>query len=171
MEIGPISEDDLPALAALYQQLKSNDPSVEKMRQALQIIQSNPNQLILGAKIDGQLVGSVLGVACQMLFGQCKSFMLVEDVVVDVEQRRAGVGTALMLEIERFAATRNCSYIILLTEADRVGAQRFYLSLGYQTDPYKGFMKVLSSNSRVDAGSATIAVQLLPTMIPVRKSK
>ncbi len=141
MEIGPITEEDLSALALLYQQLKPNEASVEKMREALPQVQRNPNQFVLGAKIEGRLVGSVLGVACQMLFGQCKSFMVVEDVVVDADHRRAGVGTALLREIERYAAERGCSYILLITETDRVEAQRFYASLGYQTDPYQGFVK------------------------------
>ena len=143
MDIGPITEEALPALSLLYQQLVPNDPAVDKMREALQVIQRNPNQIILAARIEGRLVGSVLGVACQMLFGQCKSFAVVEDVVVDADHRRRGVGTALMREIERWALGRNCSYILLITDDDREEAQRFYESLGYQTDHYKGFKKTL----------------------------
>lgn len=143
MEIGRITEEDLPALASLYQQLLPNEPSVEKMREALPAIQQNPNQFVLGAKIDGRLIGSVLGVACQMLFGQCRSFMIVEDVVVDAGYRRMGVGTALMRALEQYALERNCSYIMLITDTDREGAQRFYASLGYQIDHYKALKKVL----------------------------
>ncbi len=143
MQIAPVTEEDLPALALLYQQLQPNEPSLEKMREALPLVKSNPNQIVLGAKIDGQLVGSVLGIACQMLYGQCRSFMVVEDFVVDAAHRRAGVGTALLHETERFARERNCSYILLLTDTDREGAQRFYASLGYKTEPYKGFKKAL----------------------------
>lgn len=143
MEIGRITEVDLPALAILYQQLQPNEPSVAKMQEALKVIQHNLNQVMLGAKINGQLIGSVLGIACPMLFGQCKSFLVVEDVVVDANHRRMGVGTALMRAIERYAVERHCSYIMLITDTDREGAQRFYAALGYQTEPYKGFKKAI----------------------------
>lgn len=143
MDIGPIIPEDLPALSLLYQQLVPNDPAVEKMREALAVIQRNPNEVVLGAKIKGQLVGTVLVVACQMLFGQCKSFAVVEDVVVDSGHRHQGVGTALMREVERWALARNCRYLMLITDTDRAEAQRFYESLGYETDHYCGFKKML----------------------------
>ncbi|HEC62708.1 MAG TPA: hypothetical protein ENI27_10730 [bacterium] len=36
-----------------------------------------------------------------------------------------------MLKLENIATERNCSYIIFVTESDRVEAHRFYQSLGY----------------------------------------
>lgn len=143
MKIGRVTEADLPGLAALYQQLLPNDASVEKMREALGTIERNPNQVVLCAKVDGRIVGSLLAVACQMLFGQCRSFLVIEDMVVDAACRRQGVGTALMQEVERFARERNCSYLMLITDTDREGAQRFYQSLGYEADHYVGFKKAL----------------------------
>ena len=69
--------------------------------------------------------------------------MVIEDVVVDKNHRRAGIGTALMLKLESIAKERNCSYIIFVTESDRVEAHRFYQSLGYKLDEHKGFKKRL----------------------------
>ncbi len=103
----------------------------------------NPNHIVLGAKIDGKLVGSLLAVMCEMLFGQCKTFMVVEDVVVDIAHRRKGVGNALMQFIENYAIKSNCSYVMLITDEDRVGSQAFYKSLGYKTDEYCAFKKKL----------------------------
>jgi ribosomal protein S18 acetylase RimI-like enzyme len=143
MEIGRISEEDLAALAELYQQLQPNEPSVAKMRETLLAVEQDPNHIIIGARIDGKLVGSALGIVCQMLFGQCKSFMIIEDVVVDSEHRRDGVGTALMLEMEKLAVQQNCGYIMLITDEDRTGAQNFYKSLGYKSDSYRAFKKKL----------------------------
>ncbi|MFC1736115.1 GNAT family N-acetyltransferase [Candidatus Hydrogenedentota bacterium] len=141
MEITNIAEEDLAELAELYQQLQANKPSVEKMRETLLRVGEDSNHVMLGARIDGQLVGTLLGVACQMLFGQCKSFMVVEDVVVSNDYRRRGVGRALMREIEERAAQLNCSYVMLITDHDRLGAHGFYESLGYKTDAYKAFKK------------------------------
>lgn len=143
MEIENIKEDDLEALIALYQQLQENKPSLDKMKTTLAKVKDDPNHLLLGAKIDGKLAGTLLGVACQMLFGDCKSFMIVEDVVVCKAFRRRGVGAALMQKVEKRAAQLNCSYIMLITDHDRPSAHQFYESLGYKTDTYKAFKKTI----------------------------
>jgi ribosomal protein S18 acetylase RimI-like enzyme len=71
--------------------------------------------------------------------------MVVEDVIVDREQRRRGVGSMLMRAIEEQAVSRNCSYIMLVTDSTRVGAQGFYQSLGYHPGDYRGFKKCLDN--------------------------
>jgi ribosomal protein S18 acetylase RimI-like enzyme len=146
VNIAPIREKDLESLAGLYQQLFPNRPDYDKMKETLLHLDKDPNHIILGAREDGQLVGSLVGVVCGILFGKCKPFMVVEDVVIDNNLRRAGIGKGLMTELERFAVSRECSYIILLTDSDRPEAHRFYESLGYQSDPYRGFKKSLASN-------------------------
>jgi hypothetical protein len=49
----------------------------------------------------------------------------------------------LLCTAEAYARTRNCSYIILVTETDRQGARYFYDSSGYQSDGVAGFKKTL----------------------------
>ncbi len=84
-----------------------------------------------------------------MLFGQCCSFMIVEDVVVNAAHRRFGVGTALMYALEAFALERGCSYIMLITDVDRESAHHLYHSLGYHADGYTAFKKSLLSRTGV----------------------
>jgi GNAT superfamily N-acetyltransferase len=141
--ISRIEENDIAELAKLYQQLQKNESSIEKMKETLIKVKDDSNHVILGAKVDGILAGTLLGVSCQMVFGQCKSFMIVEDVVVSSKFRRFGIGRALMNEIEKTAKQLNCSYIMLITDSDRPEAHGFYLSLGYRTDEYKAFKKAI----------------------------
>ncbi len=101
----------------------------------------NPNHIVLVAKENGEVIGTILAVICEMFFGQCKSFMVVEDFVVDEMHRNKGIGTALMDQIESFARNRNCSYIMLITDSDRISSQNFYKSLGYKSDEYRAFKK------------------------------
>jgi len=56
-----------------------------------------------------KVVGSWLSITCEMLFGQCKSFMVIEDVVVDESFHRKGIGAAIMMHIEQHAKENNCS--------------------------------------------------------------
>ncbi len=143
MEIAALRKDDLTELAQLYQQLLPNDISLANMTRALERNRDNANHLILAAKLEDKLVGTLLAVVGEMLFGKCKSFMVIEDVIVDRYQCRKGVGTALMQYAEEYARRRNCAYIMLITDADRFGSQEFYRSLGYTTDEYTAFKKPL----------------------------
>jgi len=146
LKIERIETEDLGDLAALYTQLIPHDPDVTRMQIVLEGLKENPNHIILGAKADGRLVGSLVGVVCGILFGKCKPFMVVEDVVVDTSERRRGVGRELMRELENQARERDCSYIILLTDVGRPEAQEFYEAIGYHSEAYRGFRKSLASN-------------------------
>ena len=143
MEIAALREDDLTELALLYQQLVPNDISLARMSETFKRNSNNENHLILAAKLEDKLVGTLLAVVCEMLFGQCKSFMVIEDVIVDGEKRRIGIGRALMQFAEEYARKRNCAYIMLITVADRLGSQQFYRSQGYATAEYRAFKKSL----------------------------
>jgi ribosomal protein S18 acetylase RimI-like enzyme len=145
MEIERLTEDDLPHLAELYKQFWGENSSLDKMRATFQKLSNNPNYVFLVAKSSGHVVGSIMGIVCEELYGECRPFMVVEDVIVDREQRRKGIGASLMRELETIAADRACGYIIFVTEKERTDAHRFYESLGYKPDAYKGFKKRLSS--------------------------
>jgi ribosomal protein S18 acetylase RimI-like enzyme len=99
------------------------------------------------------LVGTLLAVTCQMLFGQCRSFMVVEDVVIDANYRRRGIGKALIQQVEKFAKSKNCSYIMLITDVDRLDSREFYKSLGYKSAEYCAFKKHLNLNEQAERGS------------------
>jgi ribosomal protein S18 acetylase RimI-like enzyme len=113
------------------------------MRTTFRRLRERPDYIFLAAKDDRRLVGSVLGIVCEELYGECVPFMVVEDVIVDAEWRRKGIGSALMRELERLAAECDCGYVIFVTEVERTDAQRFYETLGYKPDAYRGFKKRL----------------------------
>jgi ribosomal protein S18 acetylase RimI-like enzyme len=91
------------------------------------------------------LVGFAMGIICEDLYGKCKPFMVIEDLIVDKNQRRSGIGSALMRELEKCAIDNDCCQILLVTEADRTEAHRFYRSLGYEFESYKGCKKRVGS--------------------------
>jgi ribosomal protein S18 acetylase RimI-like enzyme len=148
MRILDLTEQDLEPLAGLYRHFWNEESDVTRMTTAFQRLAGNPDYIFLGAKLDGKLVGSVMGIVCEELYGQCRPFMVVEDVVVDEGSRRRGVGSQLMRELERRAAGRGCRSIIFVTEQDRTSAHRFYESLGYSCDKYQGFKKRLGDDQQ-----------------------
>jgi predicted N-acetyltransferase YhbS len=143
MQISPVSVADLEQLATLYQQLGATKTCIENMQMAVKKNNVAGNPVVFVAKIDGQVVGTLLAATCQMLFGECKSFMVVEDVVVDAAHRGQGIGKALMQHVERCAQEQHCSYIMLITDTDRVDSQAFYHALGYKSAEYCAFKKHL----------------------------
>ena len=141
MKIDKLTEQDLEPLSEIFVQFWHEKSSLDKMRATFSRIAINPAYLLLTAKHNGRLVGFVMGIICEELYGQCKPFMVIEDLIVDANQRRNGIGTALMRELEKSAIAHGCCQIIFVTEAERTEAHQFYMSLGYDYEPYKGFKK------------------------------
>jgi GNAT superfamily N-acetyltransferase len=148
MEIGRLTEDDLPSLADLYREFWGEGSSLELMRVTFRRLVTNPNYIFLIAKMDERIAGSAMGIVCDELYGECKPFMVVEDVIVGKDFRRKGIGSLLMRRLEHLAAERTCNYIIFVTERERTEAHQFYESLGYKPDAYKGFKKRLAAEVR-----------------------
>lgn len=67
----------------------------------------------------------------------------VYAVAVDPDQRRRGVGAALMAAIERALATRGCPKVNLQVLAGNDEAVRFYERLGYAVEERVSMGKVL----------------------------
>lgn len=145
MEIKPISVIDLPDLILLQKELLDEEGDLDRMRELLPAIQSDGNYYLLGVRSEGRLVASLAGIVCHDLFGKCIPFMVVENVIVSINARHQGVGTALMQEIERIARARGCRYLMLVSSARRSRAHDFYHRLGFDSDDYRGFKKILEN--------------------------
>lgn len=145
MNIERLTEEDLPGLSKLYEQFWGEVSSLDTMRETFKRLAANTNYILLVAKLGDAVVGSVMGVICEELYGQCKPFMVVEDVIVDRAHRRGGVGTQLMRQLENEATQHGCSYIIFVTESERTDACQFYASIGYRPDAFAGFKKRLGN--------------------------
>ncbi len=143
MIIRKMIDKDIDELPGLYRQFWGEESSIEKMRDTFNKLKTNPDYIFLSAVVDNQLVGTVLGIICRELYGECKPFMVIEDFIVDENFRRMGIGRKLMNEIEKIAQKNNCVNIILVTERDRVEAISFYEAVGFNSNTHKGFKKSL----------------------------
>jgi ribosomal protein S18 acetylase RimI-like enzyme len=143
VQIVDLQKTDLEGLSNIYQQLIPNEVSIKKMESVFERNKNNKNHIALVAKENSKILGTLMAYVCEMYFGQCKSFMVIEDFVVDEGIRGTGVGTKLMEAAESRAKERNCSYIMLITDTDREESQKFYKKLGYSTEEYCAFKKKL----------------------------
>lgn len=144
VSIEPVSFDELPALAALYEELIDSKTNLDKMAESFRWMQSNPDYILLGAKDDnGLLVGSLLGVVCHDIIGECRPFMVIDNVIVKSDCRGLGIGRQLMHHIEEIVRARDCHYIMFVSASNRKEAHKFYGSVDYSLDAVRGFKKYL----------------------------
>ncbi|MGG4044931.1 GNAT family N-acetyltransferase [Paenibacillus favisporus] len=143
--IREITKADLNDLCRLYEELMDHQPNnYEKMVKVFDIIQAKGDYHILGAFKDGELAGSVMGIVCQDLVGECKPFMVIENVVVSNRFRRLGIGKQLMMNIEAIGLERDCNYVIIVSGGQRKEAHAFYEKLGFKDEKVEGYRKYLS---------------------------
>ena len=134
--------EDIPRLAELYRQFWNEASNVSKMEAAFLGIQKRNTHIFLSATEENELIGSVMGILCDELYGECRPFLLLENLIVDNKHRRKGAARLLLAELERRAKERGCWQIILVTEANRNDAYEFYKANGFQLNN-AGFKKKL----------------------------
>lgn len=142
--IDKINESDLNDLSTLYEELSGVKTNMGKMKENYDWINTNPDYILIGAKDDNKnLIGSLLGIVCHDVVGECRPFMVLENVIVRSDCRGLGIGKTLVNYIENYARERNCYYIIFVSSINRKEAHKFYESLEYDINAVQGFKKYL----------------------------
>ncbi|NUU64112.1 GNAT family N-acetyltransferase [Paenibacillus agri] len=139
-----IEADQLDALNDLYHELVERAAERSKLEEVFKLVKADNRYILLGAFIDGELLGSVMGILCYDLVGDCRPFMVIENVVVSSRARRQGVGKKPMVRIEEIARERDCYYMILVSGEQRKEAHIFYETLGFRDEKVEGYRKHLS---------------------------
>ena len=106
-------------------------------------LSNNDNYIFLVAEVNGVIAGSILGIICHELYGNCRPFLLMEDLVVDAEFRKMGIGKSLINELETIARQKDCYQILFMTEAERKDTIKFYESIGFDSGKNIGFKRPL----------------------------
>jgi ribosomal protein S18 acetylase RimI-like enzyme len=144
--ITQICKHDLEGLKLLYDKgFEGTNTDFIKMNEVYNWMKDNPDYTVLCAKFEDEIVGSLMGVANRELIGECRPFMVIENVVVPDKHRRMGIGKLLMDGIEKVAVEKNCSFMMLISRMHRKGAHKFYEAVGFSGDVAKGFKKYLNN--------------------------
>jgi ribosomal protein S18 acetylase RimI-like enzyme len=134
IDIRPASQADVPVLLDLYAELHPADPrpAAPAALDVWRAIEAQAGRTILVAQAAEIVVGTVDCAVLPNLTRGARPFMLVENVVVSAEYRRAGVGSALLEAAMRLARQADCYKVQLLSRAERHAAHTFYESQGFR---------------------------------------
>ncbi|TDU88788.1 L-amino acid N-acyltransferase YncA [Kribbella voronezhensis] len=140
--------DDVPAIIAML----ADDPlgatretpdDLTPYRRAFEAIDSDPNQLLVVADRNDEVIGTLQLTIIPGLSRQGATRALVEAVRVAASARGTGLGTTLMEWSIEEARARGCSMIQLTSDKTRTDAHRFYIDrLGF-TNSHEGFKLAL----------------------------
>lgn len=142
-KIRNLNDKDLVDVAELYTLFWKDSMDIPKMEQKFSDLSKNPNYIFLCAEENGKVIGTIQGIICDELYGDCAPFLVMENFVIAEEYRGKGIGRQLLNELEKIGKEKKCSQIIFITEADRINTVEFYERVGFNSTSHKGFKKSL----------------------------
>lgn len=136
------TEDDLPAVLALYAQPAMDKGQVLTLEQAKHLLaqfrQYPSYRLWVACEVapDGAHDGAVLGTYALLIMHnlahQGTPSAIVEDVVVNADRQGQGIGQHMMRHAQQQARVAGCYKLVLSSNQKRERAHAFYESLGFQ---------------------------------------
>jgi GNAT superfamily N-acetyltransferase len=126
--------------------LRSGAPVTESFLGKLHEAVEEGKLEVLAARAEGRVVG-VAVLAYRLSISAAGPFASIEDLYVRPEERRRGVGRALIEAVAKRCATRGVSYVEAQVEDEE--AEAFYSALGYTAEPE---VRVFSRSYGLSAG-------------------
>ena len=122
-----VTEELVDAWTYLMPQLSTSNPPPP--REALQAIVDTPSTILLMAREDGKIVGSLSLATFRVPTG---TRAWIEDVVVDESMRGKGIGEALTRAALSVARDMGVRTVDLTSRPSREAANRLYVRVGFQ---------------------------------------
>ena len=136
MRIREATSRDLEQLLELYSLLEGPYPEVKPVNGDAENLFTrvllDPDQTTLVGEDYGEVIGSLVLVLIPNLAHGGAPYAMVENVVVDPENRDEGVGRALMREAADRARRAGAYKLALTTNLQRTNAHEFYEALGLE---------------------------------------
>ena len=143
MEIsyGPASAKDLPQLVdllgMLFEQEAEFQPNAEKQRRALEQILGNPTIGTLYVAREGKRVVAMASLLYTISTVEGGKAAWFEDLVVHPDERKRGIGEALLKHVVTQARAAGITRITLLTDMQNERAQAMYRRVGFVGSPMR----------------------------------
>ena len=108
------------------------DPLSDSYVKAFREIEADPNNELIVAELDGEIIGTLQLTCTPSLSYQGGKRATVESVRVDTKYRGQGIGREMMIWAIERAREKECISMQLTSHADRKDAHRFYEKLGFK---------------------------------------
>lgn len=105
-------------------------------------MENDPDRTILVAERRGQIIGTLDLLVVANLTHDAQPWAAVDNLVVDPQTRRRGIGRALMEDALDRSVRAGCYKVELLAHETRHAAHEFYRSLGFD-ESAEGFRRYL----------------------------
>jgi GNAT superfamily N-acetyltransferase len=140
VEYGILPETELFSLLELYRQLHPNDnPIDEATAKDVWANIKNQNIRYFAAKENGNIIASCYICIIPNLTRAGKSIGFIENVIVDSNYRKRGIGKTIMEKAIKYAKEQNCYKVLLQSENKRTDAHGLYGALGFDGNSKKAF--------------------------------
>ena len=141
LHYGAATAKDLPQmvdlLAVLFTDEAEFQPNADKQRRALEAILANPTIGRLFVAREGKRVVAMASLLYTVSTAEGGKAAWFEDLVVHPDERKRGIGEALLKQVVAQARAEGVLRITLLTDMQNERAQAMYRRVGFVGSPMK----------------------------------
>jgi ribosomal protein S18 acetylase RimI-like enzyme len=141
LQYGTATAKDLPQLVELLAVLFTDEaefqPDSNKQKRALEAILANPTIGKLFVAREGRRVVAMANLLYTVSTAEGGKAALFEDLVVHPDERKRGIGEALLKHVVEHARAEGVLRITLLTDMQNERAQAMYRRVGFVGSPMK----------------------------------
>ena len=90
------------------------------------------NEIVFVAEVEEKIVGYLAGSICEQISYITETFAELDNMCIDDEYRRFGIGTLLMDEFKKYCKEKNMQNIKVTASAKNRRAIQFYMRNGFE---------------------------------------
>jgi ribosomal protein S18 acetylase RimI-like enzyme len=128
--IRPLLPVDLPDAAGLLVLLNPETPAAIIVERLDTLLADHSHYQLIGAFAAGKLVGVAGAWIATKIW--CGRYLEIDNLVVDPNQRSAGIGSLLIQHLANLARQRDCKLIVLDSYTANRPSHRLYHRLGFE---------------------------------------
>lgn len=133
-------KEDIPQLLRLYRQLQPLDDAIDEGSAAdVWERAAKDDAAWLVAEAGGRIAGTVFIAIIPNMTRGCSPIGFIENIIVDEECRRQGIGRVLADAAIEYAKSRGCYKVTLQSGIKRQDAHKFYRAVGFDGDSKLAF--------------------------------
>jgi N-acetylglutamate synthase-like GNAT family acetyltransferase len=119
----------------------TNNSDVCVLPERLDEVASCDYSFVFVAEYLGVVVGTLQLTMCPDVMFRSQPYAVIENIVVNEEHQKLGIGSSLMNSAFDLCVRRSCSKIMISSSVNRLGAHKFFENLGFSSTGKKSFIK------------------------------